>query len=93
MQNNSENIIKVNAESSFIFKFFITIPSEIIFVNKENRGFVTIEITSKNSQLSTLKETTLEQESKRLETDNIEIKNSDDKDDVKEKISLIFIGD
>jgi cytochrome c oxidase accessory protein FixG len=93
IQNNNENFVKVNAESSFIFKFFVTIPSQIISLNKENRAFVIMEINSKNSELIQQEDSQL-QITKNEPLDNqIKDKNLNEDGDINEKISIIFIGD
>ena len=49
IQNNENFTVNVNAESSFIFKFFVTLSPEIIAQNQENQRLINLEITSENS--------------------------------------------
>jgi hypothetical protein len=93
IQNNNENFVKVNAESSFIFKFFVTIPSQIISLNKENRGFVIMEINSKNSELIQQEDSQLQITKNEVLDNQIKDKNLNEDGDINEKISIIFIGD
>jgi cytochrome c oxidase accessory protein FixG len=93
IQNNNENFVKVNAESSFIFKFFVTIPSQIISLNKENRAFVIMGINSKNSELTKQENSQLQITKNELLDNQIKDKNLNEDGDINEKISIIFIGD
>jgi len=49
IQNNENFTVNVNAESSFIFKFFITLSPEIIAQNQENQRLIDLEIISEES--------------------------------------------
>ncbi len=47
--NNEYFILKVNPESSFIFKFFITLSPELIEQNLQDQRLITVEINSNDS--------------------------------------------
>ena len=71
----------------------MTIPSQIISLNKENRAFVIMEISSKNSELIQQENSQLQITKNELLDNQIKDKNLNEDDDINEKISIIFIGD
>jgi cytochrome c oxidase accessory protein FixG len=48
IQNHENFTVNVNAESSFIFKFFLTVPPEILAQNQETQRLINLEIASED---------------------------------------------